>query len=112
VDGREWQQEEFDRLAALTLAHFVALVGTDVSLVDRGDQVLTVVEADRYRRADDADPPDGTDRPFYVVLAGTAEVDLAQGMHATDLPGIGVVPLFLVPDGPADDGHHFVATFG
>ena len=108
----EWQQEHFDRLAALSAADFDSLVDADVSLVDERGCTLTVVSVQRYGRSGPADPPDAAERPFDVVLHAATDVDLPQGVYAIDLPGSGIVPLFLVPIGPVEGGHRYVASFG
>lgn len=108
----EWQQEHFDRLATLSAADFDSLVGTDVSLVDERDSTLTVVSIRRYGKSGAADPPGAEERPFEVVLHAATDVCLPQGMHAIELPVSGIVPLFLVPIGPVESGHRYVASFG
>ena len=107
-----WQQEHFDRLAALSAADFDSLVGADVSLVDERGCTLTVVSVQRYGTSGPADPPRAGERPFDVVLHAATGVDLPQGVHAIELPGSGIVPLFLVPIGPVESGHRYVASFG
>ena len=108
----EWEQEHFDRLAALSAADFDSLVGADVSILDERGVALTVVSVTRYGGSGSAGPTDAGERPFDVFLHAAVGVDLPQGMHATDLPGIGIVPLFLVPIGPVESGQRYVASFG
>lgn len=105
----EWQQEHFDRLAALSAADFGSLVGADVSIVDERGAALTVVSVTRYGGGG---PTVAGERPFDVAFHAATGVDLPQGMHATDLPGVGIVPLFLVPIGPVESGQRYVASFG
>ena len=112
MTGRGWQQEEFDRLGTLTATDLEALVGASLQLVEHGGE-LRVVAVDRLGPADDrpAGARDG-DGPFDVVLDAAAATDLPQGMHGVDVPGHGVVPLFLVPLGVSEDRRRYVASFG
>jgi hypothetical protein len=102
VDERVWDQEHFDRLGALTATSFEGLVGSSVPLVDVG-RAVTVRAVERHG---------DEERPFDVLLTGPADLDLPQGTYAVELTGVGLVPLFVVPDVPVEHATRYVVSFG
>ena len=90
----------FARLEGLTAERFAELVGQRVHL--GAGRTLTVRAVTH---------PDEGDRPFDVELVSPERLVLGQAMHGVELPGVGLVPLFLVPGPVDDDGTSYVATF-
>lgn len=106
-------QEDFDRLAALARADFEPHVGAGLQVDGQDGLVLELLEVQ--------DPPallrpppvaPGQREGFSLLFRGPASPALAQGMHPVLLPGVGRLPLFLVPVQPDGERPCYQAVFG
>ncbi|MBB6099986.1 hypothetical protein HNR42_003447 [Deinobacterium chartae] len=91
----------------LTLDHFTPLVGEYFRLHATPEQQLCLTEARALGRA----RPESGSEAFALSLIGPAEPWAPQGIWRLEHPKLGVLELFMVPNGPDSRGMRYEIVF-